>query len=153
MSDIRQILVPVDFSEHSREALDYAAELARPFGASLDVLHVWEAPAFVPPASLPDAGVADLSLVELVKANAERSLDEFVTAATKRGVKVRRAEVQPGTPAHSIVDFAKSGGYDLIVIGTHGRTGIARAVIGSVAERVVRHAPCAVLTVRPPAAK
>lgn len=150
MKAIRQILVPSDFSESSRAALDYAAELARSLDASIDVLHVWEAPLFMPPASLLETGVADTSLVEIFRKNAEDSLSAFVADAKKRGVNVRAAFAELGPPAHTIAEFARSREYDLIVMGTHGRTGLPHALIGSVAERVVRHASCPVLAVRSP---
>jgi universal stress protein A len=147
MQAIRKILVPVDFSESSRVALEYAAGWATPFDAKIDVLHVWQAPAFVPLPTLPEAAPADATLVEIVKKTAEQALDRFVAEAQKRGVSVREAISEPGSPAHTIVDVAKKGGYDLLVLGTHGHTGLAHALIGSVAERVVRHASCPVLTV------
>ena len=147
MALIRSILVPVDFSENSRSALEYAAEFARRFGAELDVLHVWEVPTFVPveSAALADAGT---SILELARKAAERQLEIFVATAAQKGIRVRDAKNVPGHPAHAIVDAATAGGYDLLVLGTHGRTGLSRTLIGSVAERVVRHAHCPVLTVR-----
>jgi len=148
MKAIRHILVPSDFSEPSRAALEYAAELSRAFGASLDVLHVWEAPTFIPPASLLEAGVADLSLVEVFRKNAEDALAKFVDDARKREIVVRASFAELGPPARVITEFARKREYDLIVIGTHGRTGLSHALIGSVAERVVRHASCPVLAVR-----
>jgi universal stress protein A len=147
MNPIHKILVPVDFSEPSRSALTYAAQLARAFDATIDVLHVWEVPVFVPPEFGMSAG-PDLSLSELTRQNAERLLAAFVEDAAKRGIHVQAAHTLAGVPSMTIVDAAKAGNYDLIVIGTHGRTGLSRALIGSVAERVVRHSSCAVLTVR-----
>jgi nucleotide-binding universal stress UspA family protein len=146
MNSIRQILVPVDFSEQSRAALDYAAGLARMSGASIDILHVWEIPAFEPPG--PIVAEASMTLWEVSQRNAEQALLGFREAASKRGIDIRASRAVAGDPWRSIVDAAKGGGYDLIVIGTHGRTGFSRALIGSVAERVVRHAHCPVLAVR-----
>jgi len=148
MTPIRQILVPVDFSEPSRAALDYAAELARPFEASIDLIHIWEAPTFVPQGGMVDSNAASFSLQELIKKNAEGALENFVAAAAKRGIVPRSSRAEPGSPALAIADHAKQGHYDLIVMGTHGRTGLSHVLIGSVAERVVRHAPCPVLSVR-----
>jgi universal stress protein A len=148
MNPIRKILVPVDFSEPSQAALSYAAEFAKPFGASIDVLHVWEVPSFMPARGLALEGSADLPLIELVKKNSERELDRFVAEASKRGVVVHEARSEPGSAAHAIVERAREDGYDLIVIGTHGRTGLSHVLIGSVAERVVRHARCPVISVR-----
>jgi len=150
MQHIRQILVPVDFSEPSRKALDYAATLARSFGASVDVLHVWEVPTFVPAGSVVGAGAGggDVSLLELVRKGAEDAMTRFVAEAAERGITLRSSRVEPGAPAHKIADLAGELGYDLIVLGTHGRTGLSRVLLGSVAESVVRHAPCPVLVVR-----
>jgi nucleotide-binding universal stress UspA family protein len=149
VTSISRILVPADFSEPSRAALDHAATLARAFGAAIDVLHVWEAPSFAPRASgLVSLGAGELSLNELIRRNADEELDAFVEAARKRGVPVHASRTEPGVPWHTIVDAAKVGNYDLIVIGTHGRTGLPRVLLGSVAENVVRHAHCPVLSVR-----
>jgi len=149
MSAVRRMLVPIDFSEPSRAAFEYAAELARRFEAEVHVLHVWEAPTFVAPGSAV-GGSSATSISDIVRKGAERALDEFVTAAINRGRIVHSSRAEAGHPAHAIVDAAAAGRYDLIVLGTHGRTGLSRALIGSVAERVVRHAPCPVLTVRSP---
>ncbi len=97
---------------------------------------------------LPDAGVADLSVIDIYRKNAENVLEQFVTEAKKRGVTVRASFAELGPASYTITDFARRREYDLIVIGTHGRTGLAHMVIGSVAERVVRHAHCPVLAVR-----
>ncbi len=151
MAAIRHILVPVDFSEPSREALEYAAGLAKQFGATLDVLHVWEAPSFVVPGSGMVSGTSsEISMHELIRKDAEQALDAFVREAGKRRIEVRSARAERGHPANAIVEAASDGSYDLIVIGTHGRTGLARALVGSVAERVVRLARCPVLSVRRP---
>jgi nucleotide-binding universal stress UspA family protein len=148
MSEIRRILVAVDFSEPSRLAFDYAANLGEKFGADVDVLHVWEVPAFVPPGGVVVVGNASASLADMVKKAAEEGLERFIADGVKRGVRIREAHVQMGYPAHTIVEAAV--GYDLLVLGTHGRSGVSRVLLGSVAERVVRHAPCPVLTVRNP---
>jgi nucleotide-binding universal stress UspA family protein len=146
MSPITRILVPVDFSEQSRAALDYAASLARLSGASIDLLHVWEIPTFEPPGPI----IAEMrqTLWEASQSNAEQALSAFRDAASKRGIEIRGSRAIAGTPSNAIVDAAKAGHHDLIVIGTHGRTGLSRMLIGSVAERVVRYAHCPVLAVR-----
>lgn len=148
MAQIRKILVPVDFSESSRAALDYAVDVARKFGATIDLLHVWQAPTFIPTASLPEAPTVDANLVDLVRKNAEEATARALADARGRELPVRDAHCEPGVPARGIVEFANADGYDLIVLGTHGRTGLSHAVMGSVAEKVVRHAECPVLTVR-----
>jgi len=143
------MLVPVDFSVPSRTALDYASELSKTLGATLDVLHVWQAPSYVPVGSgIVGAGIGEATMAEMIRKNAEEALDGFIDEARKRGVTIRSARTLGGPPAWSIVDAAREGKYDLIVIGTHGRTGLPRVLLGSVAENVVRHADCPVLTVR-----
>jgi universal stress protein A len=150
VTSISRILVPVDFSEASRAALDYAATLARTFGATLDVLHVWEAPSFAPRASgLVSSGAGEPSLQDLIRRNADEALDGFSEEARKRGILVRSSRTEMGVPWHTIVNEARAGNYDLVVLGTHGRTGLPRVLLGSVAENVVRHAHCPVLSVRP----
>ena len=149
MSPIRRILVPVDFSESSRAALDYAVGLARGFDAQVDVLHVWEVPSFAPPGTVMFTS-GGTPLPNIVRTAAEEALEGFVSAAAKRGVAVHSSRTEQGHPVQAIIEAATSGKYDLIVLGTHGRTGLSRALIGSVAERVVRHAPCPTLTVRSP---
>lgn len=151
MNTPRTILVPTDFSVPSRAALEYAALLARPLDASIDVLHVWEVPAFVPPAAFLEVNGGTESLVEIIRKSAEDALAGFVDDAKKRGIPVRASFTEMGRPSHGIAEFARQHGYDLIVIGTHGRTGVSHALMGSVVERVVRHAPCPVLAVRQPA--
>jgi nucleotide-binding universal stress UspA family protein len=91
--------------------------------------------------------------MELARTSAERDLGTFLDDAARRGKPVHDSRSIAGNPVHVITDTAKNDGYDLIVLGTHGRTGLSRALIGSVAERVVRHAPCPVLTVRLPQPK
>jgi nucleotide-binding universal stress UspA family protein len=145
MTEIRQILVPVDFSEPAQLALDYAGNVASKLGGTLDLLHVWEMPSFVPPVAM---AIEGMSLADWARKNAQESLDAFVREATSRGVTVRAAHSMPGRAASTIVEFAETEGFDLIVLGTHGRTGLSRMLLGSVAENVVRHAACPVLTVR-----
>lgn len=144
---IRRILVPVDFSPPSDYALAYAGSLAADFGASLHVLHVVEDrvlsgawPAEVYLGQLP--GLRD----ELIK-DAEAHVEEGVKLAATRGLQAT-GQVLVGLPFQTIIDSARAADVDLIVMGTHGRTGFTHLLLGSVAERVVRHAPCPVLVVR-----
>jgi nucleotide-binding universal stress UspA family protein len=145
MRSIQKILVPTDFSAHARAAIRMAADLAGKYGAQVTLVHVYEPVAY----TLPDGFVlhtpnqlADL-MTRLAKQLGEEAKE--AEAAGARGVEVKQLQ---GVPSSEIVDFAKANGYDLIVMGTHGRTGLAHALLGSVAERVVRKAPCAVLTLR-----
>ncbi|MEZ0228389.1 MAG: universal stress protein [Planctomycetota bacterium] len=138
MADIRKILVPVDFSTCSRDALEHAIALSeRYYGASIDVLHVWESPR---PASS--------TAVEATRVQAMKEMETLLADHEAKGViKLHRVH-EGGEPVPAILDFAKRGDYDLIVMGTHGRTGMAHDYLGSVAEKVVRRAPAPVLTVR-----
>lgn len=147
MIEIRRILCPVDFSEHSRHALDHAVAIARWYGSTVTVLHV------VSPA--PVAAYAPGPLVyepmllttvdrEQVLANVRR----FVDAESAPGV-VMESRVRDGLAAGEILEFAIEMDADLLVIGTHGRSGFERLVLGSVAEKVLRKARCPVLTVPP----
>jgi len=137
----------MDFSVHSDRALRYATTLARRFGASVQLLHVVEDP-FVTGAWSSEALVPNLpEVLDKLIANADRRLAASKAIAEKQGVRIETS-VLTGTPAHTIAKHAKAGGFDLIVMGTHGRTGVSHVFMGSVAERVVRTAPCPVLTVR-----
>ena len=142
---ITRILVPVDFSANSERALHYAATLAGQVGASVELLHVVEdftygvlSEVYVP--NLPDV------MQETINNAVER------LASLKASVFPHGSDVETiayvGRPALTIVQHAKAGGFDLIVMGTHGRTGLPHLFMGSVAEQVLRAAPCPVLTVR-----
>jgi universal stress protein A len=145
---ITNILVPVDFSAHAEHAFCYATTLAHRLGARIGLLHVVENP-FVTGAWGAETYVPNAAeLLDNLIAGAERQLVRLKDAAAALGIPADTAVIT-GRPAQGIVEHAKDGGFDLIVMGTHGRTGLAHVVIGSVAERVVRKAPCPVLTVRP----
>ncbi|MET0211506.1 MAG: universal stress protein [Vicinamibacterales bacterium] len=144
---ITNILVPVDFSPHAEYAFTYATRLAERFGAKLALLYVvddsfvtggWSSEIYVP--NVPE-------LMENLIADADRRLATLKASAAALGLTAETAVIR-GRPAHAIVEHAKNGGFDLIVMGTHGRTGVSHVVMGSVAERVLRKAPCPVLTVR-----
>ena len=141
---ITRILVPTDFSDDASAALTYALGLALPFGAAVALLHVVEDPlaAGVWSSELYTAEIAGLQ-INLVR-DAEQRLKEY---AAEQGGPIT-TEVRTGPAARVILDFAREQAFDLIVMGTHGRTGLAHVVMGSVAERVVRLAPCPVLTLR-----
>jgi nucleotide-binding universal stress UspA family protein len=143
----KRILVPVDFSDPSRQALDYAIELARGSKTELVVLHVVE-PAYYP-------GAADISgmgydaawLSAELERLARQQLVELDAELRKRRVRARTL-LRLGNAHQVIAQTAKKARADLIVMSTHGRSGLSHVLIGSVAERVVRIAPCPVLTVR-----
>ena len=147
MDAFNRILVPVDFSAHSDLALRYATTLADRFGATVEVLHVVEDP-FVSGAWSTGAIAPNIPelLADLVKA-ARAKLDDMRTAALNKGLRLTTTvltTVVTGEPADSISDYARTEKFDLIVMGTHGRRGLSHALMGSVAERVVRKAPCPV---------
>lgn len=149
---MKRILVPVDFSKSSRFALDTAAELARLSGGQVDLLHVWELPPMVAPQEIYVGAALPRELFDRMQQDADRTLERFAADAREAGVAIGQIRAMPGQPYDTIVEEARRGGYDLIVIGTHGRKLLARIVVGSVAERVVRHAHCPVLVARAPAA-
>jgi len=144
---ISRILVPVDFSVHSEFALQYAIALAHRLNASLHLLHVVEDPVATG-ALAPEGVFTDLDELraELI-ADAERRLLTYRGQAERAQVPVVTA-ARVGLTSPAILEHAKTLNVDLIVMGTHGRTGVAHLFVGSVAERVLRHAPCPVLTVR-----
>jgi nucleotide-binding universal stress UspA family protein len=148
MNQLRRILVPVDFSECSRAALDHASVLAKSFGATIDLLYVWEAPAFVAPEAMVGAAGTTQTLSQLASEQAETAMREFTEKAKTEGVEILTTRVEQGDPARTVVDVAERDGYDLIAMGTHGRSGFAHLLLGSVAEKVVRRSSCPVLTVR-----
>lgn len=143
----KKILVPVDFSPHSNLAFRYACLLARQFDAKLSVIHVVDSLAY----SVTDT----LNVVEHRRALETLSttlLDNLRAELEEQGLAVK-TRVIIGTPYRAILDQAVRGRIDLIVMGTHGRTGVEHLLLGSVAERVVRLSPCPVLTTRAPASK
>jgi nucleotide-binding universal stress UspA family protein len=144
---LSRILVPIDFSPSSQAALEYASFLAARLGATLEVLHVWQPAGYVGPDTL---ALLPVSSGQAGWEEARQSVRREVERALPRGgaaaVGVR---VEAGEPADTILAAASSGA-DLVVMGTHGRTGLARLLLGSVAEAVVRRATCPVLTVRVP---
>jgi nucleotide-binding universal stress UspA family protein len=142
---ITKILVPVDFSPHAERAFHYATTLAHRLGAQLSLLHVVEDP-FVSGAWSAEVYVPNVpELLDNVIRGAEGQLATLKESAAARGLTADTTVIT-GRPAHAIVERAREGGFDLIVMGTHGRTGLSHVVMGSVAERVVRRAACPVLT-------
>lgn len=149
--NVKSILVAVDFSVCSRAALLAAAEWANQLGASIDVLHVWMVSSFpLLPAVADDHQVYD-ALIDGPRRKAEAELARFVESASNSGIYVRHATLEFGEVAGTICEKAARGAYDLLVLGTHGHSGLSRMVLGSIAEKVVRSAPCPVLTVHAPA--
>ncbi len=146
MIEIRTILAPSDFSQHASQAVRYACALAERFGASIHLLHV--IPDFVPAA--PDPMLTPVLPPEYYtesEAQARETLTKLIEPAWGKPAAVTTS-VRWGTPVEEIVEEARAKAADLIVIATHGRTGLRHVLMGSVAERIVREAPCPVLTIR-----
>jgi nucleotide-binding universal stress UspA family protein len=150
---IKRILVPVDFSKHSLKALDYAADFAKAFEAELHVLFVLEPIAYATPADFYAGMATQISdLITEQRRSATRRLAQLQTTLGKKGITAKPV-LRSGIAYQEIIDAAKKLKADLIIHATHGRTGLSHLVMGSVAERVVRAAPCPVLTLRSDVAK
>ena len=143
MINIKRILVPSDFSECSDAAVRYGLELARTFGARLHLLHVVQDPASQPWAAEGFA-VPLLEAVDQWQRDAKIRLEASIPPED-RATTVVTCPI--ASPFPEILRYASDNAIDLIVMGTHGRSGLAHALLGSVAERVVQHAPCPVLIV------
>ncbi len=140
----KRICCAVDFSEPSWVAMEQAADLAGGLRAGLTLVHV-----LVPAATAPtDVLVAVPTIEEAETRRAEETLEVWRADAESRGAVPVRARVLLGDPAAELARFVEEEGCDLLVVGTHGRTGLSRLVLGSVAERVLRRAPVPVLVVR-----
>jgi nucleotide-binding universal stress UspA family protein len=144
--EITRILLPTDFSDYSATATKYACELAARFDAELHLLHTLEVHLSATPSF--GMGLALPQYLRESRAAAEKALAGVLDPQWATGRKVVRAVVE-GPPQVEIVRYARAQAIDLIVLATHGRSGLAHVIIGSVAESVVRTAPCPVLTVRP----
>jgi len=148
MVALRKILCPVDFSETSRHAFQYAVLLAQKCAAELTVLHVVEdVPLFTAYAGVPETAIRDE-----VEKSARKELAELVGSIDPGSGQIRTQLVR-GTSYKAIVRYAEEHKADLIVMGTHGRSGLEYAFFGSVTERVMRRAPCPVLIARQAAGK
>lgn len=143
---IKKICVAIDFSKLSYEALDYAIDLARELGARLSVLYVVEPLEFAGVDVLGGTPIATQSIVDEHLKQARREL-ERVKSRRLAGLEGASTMVRMGRPAEEIVAAAGKGKANLIVLGTHGRSGLSHLLMGSVSERVVRHAQCPVIVV------
>ena len=144
--DIRHLLVPTDFSEASNRAVEYAFGLAQTCGAKLTFLHVVELPSYLNDGHAPTNQRATLQ--HHLASQAQGELARLLANSPGTRVEIAR-QVVVGVPSQTITETAAAEHVDLIVMATHGRTGFSDLVMGSVAERVVRTAPCPVLTLRP----
>lgn len=144
MIEIKKILVPVDFSEHSKQALDIAVGLAKTLSAEVHLVHVLHYPVQV---AAPGQMAIPADLWTEIRDAAARKLEKTTKTVEGEGIKAE-SHLSEGPNAHSIVELAEKLGVDLIVMGTRGLSGLKHVMLGSVAERTVRLAHCPVLTVK-----
>ena len=158
MSKMQRILVPVDFSDVSRAATHYAIGLSEQFNPTIDILHIWDLPAFLSPYPIQGgAGSTPASIADYARQRVDEAMTSFMAdldGDINRAMDAQHTlhlikHVKTGEPAAVILDMAQEMKHDLIVMGTHGRSGLAHLFIGSVTERVMREAPCPVLAVPP----
>ena len=148
------ILVPVDYSACSRAALRFAADLAERYHAALDVVHVWDRPSYITDVMMTTTdAMSRKSLFHLIAENAQRDLDEFLQGTELPQGMVATGRLLSGDPAATLVHEIKQGHHGLVVIGTHGRTGLSHILLGSVAEKLVRLSPVPVVVVPDDAAQ
>lgn len=147
MIALKRILVPTDFGDASEAALGYAKALADAFSSSLHLLHVTED--LISPTWATDAYAASLpGIYEEIERQGRERLEQVLSPDERERYRAELVQLS-GSPFVEIIRYAREAQADLIVLGTHGRGAIAHMLLGSVAERVVRKAPCPVLTVRP----
>ncbi len=146
MVNIKHILVPIDFSDPSKNALAFAIDFAGIFKADLTLLYVVEPVIY--PADFSFGQVTVPSMEVELTSNGEKKLRELATPAIEKGITVQ-TEVKTGKAFVEIVKYAREKDMDLIIIATHGHSAFENVLFGSTAEKVVRKAPCAVLTLRP----
>jgi nucleotide-binding universal stress UspA family protein len=147
--EVKKIMCPVDFSSNSDHALKYALTLAALSQAELLLFHVVEPFSYPQSVELFEPVVDEVELTMKLQAAFEKQLEDQVTALKDEYANVR-GRIVTGNTFVEIIQAARQEKADMIVMGTHGRTGLAHVLIGSVAERVVREAPCPVLTVKHP---
>jgi nucleotide-binding universal stress UspA family protein len=143
---IKNVLVATDFSDAAAAALNYGRELARSYQATLHVLHVvddmrWRYSLDMTPSLM-------VGVQESLEEAARTQMNALVTDEDRRQLRAQASVQTALSTADAIVDYARTAGIDILVVGTHGRGGVQRLLLGSVAERLVRLAPCPVLTVR-----
>ena len=142
MVSFQNILVPYDFGEPSKHALEVAMDLAKKYRSSLTLVHTWEFPSFT-------YGGAELAALEpftVIEAEAQRELDALLTRVRKQ-IPQAQAVLRRGSPWREVLAAIEEAKPDLVVMGTHSRRGLSRALLGSVTEKIVRTSPAPVLTV------
>jgi len=144
----RSILVPVDYSEPSRRALELALALDQ--AAEVTVVHAWDRPAYVGDHVVTHTDGSRRSLSELIRENAEREMSEFLAQVNVPAGKSFQHRLITGDPVAAILAEASKAGYDVMVVGSNGRSGMTKLLLGSVTEKLIRLSPIPVLTVPPP---
>lgn len=149
MVQIKKILVPTDFSVNSKPAIHYACYLAKPFNATIEVVHILETPYQIKSETiLIGTGDKNQTILEYVQEQAQLEMDHFIGTLRQDLPIDIHTRIETGSSYEQILRIAEEEKIDLIVMGTHGRSGISHALLGSVAEKIVRKAPCAVLTIK-----
>jgi universal stress protein A len=147
MKPFQKLLVPVDFSAHSAEALHVAVDLGRRYDASLTLIHVYDPLVY----ALPDGfTLFTQPQLERVYEALEGQLASAKAQAVEAGAPRVQTKLLQGSIAGQVTEYAARGEFDLVIMGTHGRTGVKHLLLGSIAEKVVRTAACPVLTVKKP---
>lgn len=147
MEPVRRILAPMDFSKGAAAAIDHAIGFARRFDAALHVTHIFDVPLYHADAMVQIGSGPPMTLVDHMRADLGKMLDDFIAPLDLHGVVLSRS-LEIGPTIDTIVRLSED--YDLVVMGTHGRKGFKRWVMGSVAEQVVRECACPVLVVHAP---
>lgn len=146
MISIKNILCPIDYSVYSEKALKYAIEFAEKYNAKLYLMHVLDIRIY----DITDPELYNVNVIDKETINKLRErLHKCISEDTRKNIEVETIVIE-GVPFSEIIKKAREYKVDLIVLGTHGRTGLSHAIMGSVAEKVVRKAPCPVLTIRHP---
>ncbi len=142
---LKRILVPIDFSEHSKNALKYAIPFAKQFGASIDLIYVVEPTIY--PADFSFGQIGYPNVEDELRTRGSKELEKLIKEEISENVKAHKV-VRTGKPFYEINQYASEEEIDLIIIATHGHSGMEHILFGSTAEKVVRKAPCPVLVVR-----
>lgn len=146
-TNIKKVLVPIDFSDYSKDALNYSINFIKCFNAELTLIYVIEPVIYPPDFSGTQISIPPIDIV--TTKHAEESLKQLIDKEIPPDIKVR-AVVKTGKPFVEIVETAAEENIDLIIISSHGHSGVEKILFGSTAEKVVRKAPCPVLSLRTP---
>ena len=146
-AEIKKVLVPIDFSDYSKFALKYAVDFAQKFSAEMILVYVVEPVIYPPDFSMGQIAIPSVNTEWDIKAKEE--LDKLANSEIPDGVKVKTI-IKTGKPFLEVIETAAEEDTDLIIIATHGHSGMEHILFGSTAEKVVRKAPCPVLTLREP---